>query len=489
MPHQLTTQANSTRPPPQSAYNGTSSGDEYLSGDEDLSDHELDMLNSDYAFHERDLDLLPGQHQARYRRPSDTVPISEKTTRDPELGKPSSIPSRGSSLRHRDGSISSHDPQNNSHPQSRAYQYPSHSRRPLIDYIKNEWQQAALHPSSSSKKIYDDHFNSPSFIQICCAPRLQRSVLILFVLLLIIFGNWKTWVGPSMHEQYRLRQSSAERLKYADGWFGGNQRPEFADVVHLDTLDQELVPGSPDASPKNRRLIAIGDVHGCNEECTPCHILLPMLLLTCIAVNVLLSEVKYKVRSDHLIFVGDLIKKGPNSAAVIDLAISHNASCVRGNHEDRVLLTYRDLAYHLPPTKKDPPPMPGVPEDAAKPSVDDAEQKLPGDHVSDRDNEELSRLDILDRAHARQLTKQHVEYLSRCPTILDVGSVPGLGNVHVVHAGLIPSVDLERQDPLSVMQMRTVDLETHVPSSGSKGTPWYKVRLPIDLPSTQSVRG
>ena len=197
--------------------------------------------------------------------------------------------------------------------------------------------------------------------------------------------------------------------------------------------------------------------------------------------NVLLSEIKYKVRTDHLIFVGDMIAKGPNSAAVIDLAISHNASCVRGNHEDRILLTYRDLADHFSASKKEPPPRPGIPEDAANPPLTDSDEKALGDSSNDHDYEELSRLDILARSHARQLTKQHVEYLSRCPTILDVGSVPGLGKLHVVHAGLIPSVDLERQDPLSVMQMRTIDLETHVPSSQGKGTPWFKVCFPSCL--------
>ena len=51
-----------------------------------------------------------------------------------------------------------------------------------------------------------------------------------------------------------------------------------------------------------------------------------------------------------------------------------------------------------------------------------------------------------------------------------------MGEVVVAHAGLIPGVELDRQDPFQAMNMRTVDLETKVPSENRDGTPWYKVR-------------
>ena len=141
-----------------------------------------------------------------------------------------------------------------------------------------------------------------------------------------------------------------------------------------------------------------------------------------------------------------------------------------------MLLTYRDLSIHPRAKRKDnDPPPPGVPEEAAKPEFTEALEKYLDDPKIDKEIEEFSRLDIADRTLARQLTKRHVDYLSHCPTILDVGSIPGIGQVHVVHAGLTPHIRLEHQDPLSVMHMRTVDLETHVPSSQSKGTPWFKL--------------
>ena len=43
-------------------------------------------------------------------------------------------------------------------------------------------------------------------------------------------------------------------------------RPEFNDLVPLDNLEAALLPQGIN-SEDNRRLIFIGDVHGCNDEC------------------------------------------------------------------------------------------------------------------------------------------------------------------------------------------------------------------------------
>ena len=202
-------------------------------------------------------------------------------------------------------------------------------------------------------------------------------------------------------------------------------------------------------------------------------------MLTALAVVALLAEAQYEARTDHLIFTGDMIAKGPSSPAVVDLAISAHASCVRGNHEDRVLLTYRDLSAHpasLGNKMKQAPPAAGIPEGASVPAEKaDGDEKLEVDESLDEEQETFSRLDIIDRHFARQLNKRQLGYLSQCPVILDIGPIPGMGKVQVVHAGLVPGVQLERQDPMSAMHMRTVDLDTHVPSSSGKGTAWYKV--------------
>jgi len=184
-----------------------------------------------------------------------------------------------------------------------------------------------------------------------------------------------------------------------------------------------------------------------------------------VSVVSLLAALQYEAGTDHLIFTGDMISKGPSSPAVVDLAIQAQASCVRGNHEDRMLLAFRDLAaHHISLRKVPPPPAPGVPEEAANLSDENKE------------DEYFSIGDVSDRKLAKSFTKRQIAYLGDCPIILDIGHVNGLGDVHVVHAGLIAGVRLDKQDPMGVMHMRTVDLETHVPSSKGKGTPWFKVR-------------
>ncbi len=71
------------------------------------------------------------------------------------------------------------------------------------------------------------------------------------------------------------------------------------------------------------RLIAIGDVHGCADE-----------------LEEMLDKIAPSV-DDTLIFLGDLINRGPDSARVLKRVESlGNARCLLGNHELR-LLRYR----------------------------------------------------------------------------------------------------------------------------------------------------
>ncbi len=72
----------------------------------------------------------------------------------------------------------------------------------------------------------------------------------------------------------------------------------------------------------NGRIIAVGDIHGCYQEFAE---LLERVALT---------------KDDQLILVGDLVNRGPDSTRVIDLARSHRALSLLGNHELR-LLNYR----------------------------------------------------------------------------------------------------------------------------------------------------
>lgn len=69
-----------------------------------------------------------------------------------------------------------------------------------------------------------------------------------------------------------------------------------------------------------KRIIAIGDVHGCSREL---HDLLAMLNVT---------------EEDQLVFLGDLVNRGPDSRGVLDCVHKlKNAIFLLGNHELRLL--------------------------------------------------------------------------------------------------------------------------------------------------------
>lgn len=180
----------------------------------------------------------------------------------------------------------------------------------------------------------------------------------------------------------------------------------------------------------------------------------------------LLTETKYSNHTDHVVFTGDLISKGPNSSQVVEWALTSGASCVRGNHEDRILLAHRDLSRHRNS-------LAGPDEDKGSPH---ATPPRPGNPELDKlDEESFSHGDYVDRKFAKSLSSEQASYLVSCPLILDLGQLPGLGHTVVVHAGLVPGVELGNQDPMGVMNMRTVDLKTHVPSRSHSGTPWFKL--------------
>jgi predicted phosphodiesterase len=121
----------------------------------------------------------------------------------------------------------------------------------------------------------------------------------------------------------------------------------------------------------------IGDVHGC---LAPLEALLERLSVT---------------EDNLVVFVGDLVRKGPESEAVVDLVRERtNFTSVRGNNEQK----------------------------------------------------------LLDAPDASGLSRSAIEYLESLPSILTVGS-----DLAVVHGGLQPDRRLAEQDPAEVMTLRSLD--------------------------------
>jgi hypothetical protein len=186
-----------------------------------------------------------------------------------------------------------------------------------------------------------------------------------------------------------------------------------------------------------------------------------------------MDKISFDQQSDHLVFAGDMIFKGPDSGGVIDYAISIGASCVRGNHEDRTLLASSSMKHNIVPLE------------------------LPGSRNQSAGigNEETENVGFTNHADlARSLTAQQIAYLRRCPIILQVGHIAKRDYV-VVHAGLVPGVKLDKQDPFHVMNMRTIDLKTRVPTEMRTGEPWdnvwnhYQIRSHPERERTTVVYG
>lgn len=150
----------------------------------------------------------------------------------------------------------------------------------------------------------------------------------------------------------------------------------------------------------------------------------------------LLEKTSYNPENDHLVFTGDLINKGPisGSLSVLQFARSAGASCVRGNHDHKILTRYSDLSSQSPMN----------PESELAAS-------LPSDSVS---------------------------YLQSCPLMLTVPQMPGLGDTVIVHAGVVPGIPLRKQEPGALMNVRTLGRGgrwTREKGGTHWAVPWNKV--------------
>lgn len=154
------------------------------------------------------------------------------------------------------------------------------------------------------------------------------------------------------------------------------------------------------------RLFIIGDIHGCLDE-----------------LDDLLQLIDFRQGKDRLVFAGDLVAKGPDSAGVIRRAMELGALSVRGNHEERV------LSY------------------------------LSGKRR--RDGSEHANI-------ARRLKPDEREYLENTPLYLRFPE----DELLVVHAGIDPALPLDAQDPNVLLNVRGVNAEGEPTMRAQEGLPW-----------------
>ncbi|XP_054723758.1 bis(5'-nucleosyl)-tetraphosphatase PrpE [asymmetrical]-like [Uloborus diversus] len=142
-------------------------------------------------------------------------------------------------------------------------------------------------------------------------------------------------------------------------------------------------------------IFIIGDVHGCYDE----------LLM-------LIQKVDVPGRNILKILAGDLVVKGPKNIEVLDLVKDSNSIiAVRGNNEEKVLKEYFRMQN--------------------------------GDYELKKSDEWI-----------RDLTPDHIRYLTELPYTISLPSV----NAVVVHAGLLPGVQVEANDIHAMVNMRNIKI-------------------------------
>lgn len=258
------------------------------------------------------------------------------------------------------------------------------------------------------------------------------------VLVAAVILFWISYLRPKWREEWEYRQGF---LASANETYEVEQGKDF-DGVKIQELDSMLLPGGEGDPNGERRLVFVGDIHGCADE-----------------LKHLLKKVDFDKEKDHLIAVGDIISKGPKNVEVLDELIRIGASSVRGNHEDRILQLVPPLA------------------------------ELEGPSEVEIDS---SRGKAKDVALLKQLSKHHLRYLREMPLMLRIPSLPQATKptskdkspiaeeILVVHAGLVPALPLAKQDPYFVMNMRSIRWKTHLPlveakDKLKKSKPWHKI--------------
>ncbi len=131
-------------------------------------------------------------------------------------------------------------------------------RRPLIDFVKNEWR-------TDHKYAYSTGNHEPDWLSMLKAPRFRRYAIVYLVILSTCWMAYKWWLRPMWIEHVQLTNSLDDKERMKKGRFGVNMRPAFTDMIHLKTLDERWLPQSG-KDVGNHRLVIVGDVHGCKDE-------------------------------------------------------------------------------------------------------------------------------------------------------------------------------------------------------------------------------
>lgn len=151
-----------------------------------------------------------------------------------------------------------------------------------------------------------------------------------------------------------------------------------------------------------RRTVVVGDVHGCLTE-----------------LDELLSTIDHDPARDRLVFLGDLLDRGPEPVAVLRRVRELGAECLLGNHEEK------HLRYAAHEARR-----------RNEPAYRNPMRRFDGRHAAEHD----------------RLTRDDLLWLAGLPRVAVLG-----GGWVAVHAGFLPRVKITAQPSEWAIRLRYVD--------------------------------
>lgn len=177
------------------------------------------------------------------------------------------------------------------------------------------------------------------------------------------------------------------------------------------------------------RVFVIGDPHGCYDECVA-----------------LIDKMGAKIGDDCVIFVGDLVAKGPKSMEVIEFVRnSPRVYSVRGNHDQHTIRHF-------------------------VPSIN-TNQSLSADQSNNQSSQSTEPISYEKHPHrwlAAHLSTEQREWFNVLPLSIWIPSL----NTRIVHAGLVPNKARVDQSQFDVQNMRNILPDHSATKSRAEGEPW-----------------
>lgn len=199
-----------------------------------------------------------------------------------------------------------------------------------------------------------------------------------------------------------------------DGVFWDYSEQNVGGAPYKGNLGLRLVDAATQrAKERHPRVIAVGDVHGCIDE-----------------LQDLLRECDYRP-GDLVVFLGDLVSKGPDSISVVQMAREIGAIGVRGNHDFEV------VRWHQ----------------AIKSGVDPPLVGSEHFHI------------------ASCLSKADMKWMYSLPWYISSKDLGAL----FVHAGFVSGIRLSKQNPRLMMNMRSILPDGTVTSKFFNNWPWARL--------------